>query len=311
MKLLTTLSFLIFIFVSDSAVAVRNYFWLVRIMPDLRTFVQGLAGVSIPEGATNAVAEMDFFRLSANSLTSRTGTGPGPRIQSGWNMNNLMALNWQQLRQGKITSSREVKGGLNSFVLTPHKYLLDLSNYLSRTASQIRKAVDRGAVDVVDPSFRFPIPSHIPLSIKVEDLADHSDHLSHSEIEILPPDTIQLLAPMTPVQSPITGIIQCSPLASALNAVSSTVSSESSFNPTIANLLSIFSDEVLCSDGSMDGIMFFVPSLNSYLSVSPSSNSVFSLVPHETFIRLGLIPGADSEDKSHLDPDSWGLGENN
>ena len=297
MKFLTTSLFvIIFIFVPDSAVAVRNYFWLVRIMPDLRTFVQGLVGVSIPEGATNTVAEMHFFRLSANGLTSRrTGTGPDSRIQSGWNINNLMSLNWQELQQGKITSSGkiEVKDGLNSFVLNPDNYFLDLNSYLSRMGALMR----RGLFYVFGPSYRFPIPCYIPLSISTGVSADHSDHL-------LPLDTsAQLIAPMTLVQSTITGMIQRSPLAGSLNAVfSDQVSSEASFNPTVADLLSNFSSEILYSDGNM----FFVPSLHSYLLVFPSANSVLSLVPHETFIRLGLIPGADSEDKNHLNPDSWG-----
>ena len=296
MKLLTTLSFfVIFIFVPDSAVAVRNYFWLVRMMPDLRTLVQGLVGVSIPEGATNAAAEVDFFRLSANSLTSRTGTRPAPGIQSGWNIHNLMALKWQKVQQRQITSSGEVE---DVFILNTHNYLIGLSLFLLSVSPY--------------SSFRFPfvLPPvfyNIPLSTgRVS--ADHSRHLLDSGIEILPPDTsTHLIAPMTPVQCSITGVIQSSPLANVLNAVSNDqVSSASSFNPAIANLLATFSSKILYSDGNI----FFVPSLHSYLLVSPSTNSVLSLVPHETFIRLDLIPGADSERESHLNPDSWGLGEN-
>lgn len=284
---------------ADSALAVNNYFWLVRITPNLRTLVQGLARVSIPEGATNSPAEMHYYPLSSNSLSSQTGTGPNPQVQSGWNIGNLMGLNWQALPQRRITSLGETSdSSYSSSLLSTQNYLPDMINLLFRPSPV------KSFFDVFGSPFGTPIPFFTkPLNTK--SLTDCIGYSLHSGVEILPESTnSQLIAPMTPVQpATIMGQIQGSQLASAINtAVIDQGTGESSFNPLISNLLSALAGEGSYSTNNM----FFAPTLNSYLLVSPLTNSVLSLVPHETLIKLGLIPGADSEDSSHINPDTWG-----
>ena len=275
----------------------NNYFWLVRIMPNLRTLVQGLARVSLPEGATNVVAEMNYYRLGSNSLPSSTGTGPNPQIQGGWNINNLMSLNWQALPQRRITSSGEVSENSRfSSIESVQNYFPDTWNELFRFPTT------RGLFGTSSSYFGLPAPFfHIPLNIKIT--ATPTGHALHNGVEIAPQSTnTQLIAPMTPVQSSITGQLHNSQLASLINAASNNQeSSESSFNPLITNLLCMLVNESPYSDN-----MFFIQSLNSYLLLSPSTNSVLTLVPHETLVRLGLIPDADGETESHRDPDTWG-----
>lgn len=282
---------------SNSVLAGSNYFWLVRIMPNLRTLVQGLARVSIPEGATNAAAEMNYYRLGSNSLPSSIGTGPNPQTQVSWNINNLMSLNWQALPQRRITSSGEVsESSTFSSIESVQNYFPDTWNELFRLSPM------RGLFGTSSSSFGLPIPFfHIPLNVKIT--ASPTGQALHNGVEIAPQGTnTQLIAPMTPVQSSITGQLQNSQLASIINtALSNQESSESSFNPLITNLFSMLANESPYSDN-----MFFIQSLNSYLLLSPSTNSVLSLVPHETLVRLGLIPDADAETDSHRDPDTWG-----
>ena len=302
MQLLTKLILLVIALITSGlVVAGGNYFWLVRIMPDLRTVVQGFARISVPEGATNAAAEMNYFRLDLNSLASSTGTGPNPQTQSGWNINSLTNLNWQTLPQRRITSSGEVRDGsycssLESF----QDYMPGLRYY------PFKFSPTRAFFGTSGTAFELPIP-FTPINMKIT--APNIDLLSHSEIESgieITPQNMgkQLIEPMTPLQSSITGLIQNSQLASAINtALSGQDLNKSSFNPAISNLLFALSD-----DNTYSNNMFYIPSLNSYLTLSPSTstNSALSLVPHETFIRLGLIPGADSQSERHLNPDTWG-----
>lgn len=290
---------LVFFLISPGlVVAGNNYFWLVRIMPNLRTIVQGLARVFAPEGAAIASANMHYYSLNSDSLPSGTGTGPNPQVQSGWNMNNLMSLNWQALPQRIITPSGE-KGdsSYSSFVKNIQSCLPDLSQ-----ASHIFPPV-RVGVGFSGASLGLPVPFWgLPLNLGMA--TGQTGSQLDSGIEIIPQGTSsQLIAPMTPVQSAITAQIQGSQLALAINAaVRDQGLSQSSFSPMISGLLASLADE-----GSYSGNnMFFAPSLNSYFMLSSATNSALSLVPHETLIRLGLIPDADSEDHSHLNPDTWG-----
>ncbi|MTI15186.1 hypothetical protein [Sansalvadorimonas verongulae] len=296
MQFLSRLIFFIFLStIPEIVIASKNdYFWLIRFLPNLSTLVQGLVRTSIPEGAKSATAEMHYYQLTSRSLP-RISKGPKPRLHNTWNIHNLKKVDWQALPQKRVVSS-EGHDARSHFVSAQisKDFRHDLHYPLRTLLYKTPLFIPRSTFDF--PSTIFGLPA-----INRKFLTFPAD--SDEGIEIIPPGKGSKLIPsLVPVEFSIAGNLSPSQLSRTIEtAVIHPGLEESSFDPTVTHLFS----ELAGEDSSEDN-MFFAPSLNSYLLVSPSRNSALSLTPHETLVNLGLIPDANKADDSHINPDTWG-----
>lgn len=293
-------------FVSNTVIASSKYFWLVKLSHDLRTTVHGLARVHIPEGASNVAASMQLYQLDQNSLPRQPNTGPNPHAQNGWNIGNLIGLNWQNLRQRQLTlyNNKQYNSPYSEFAPGAHSRT---SNFEHLTPKAFPYAFFCGGsgstLSIVDLGEPFDLSSKLR---NIKFAFANLDFVLESGIEIASQAaSSQLITSFTNIPPPILNQIQDSPLANALNTALGAQSPEtSSYDHAVAELLSSF--ERPAAAATMHHNIYFSPSLESYLSISPLTNSALSLVPHETLVHLGLIPNTNSEDEAHLNPDHWG-----
>jgi hypothetical protein len=317
---------LLFLFLSSLyylPLAGNNYYWLLKIRPNLRTFISGLGKTPLAEGGLTVKPEMHFYHLNKDYLEKRISKGPNPQVDNGWNIRKLIDLNWQNLPKTKITTLNNQPSYYHSSPdSVTQEQLQDLKecerlisaisptrNIFSRSGCFLNNATDylnTPWVNLHSAIYHFDLPVKKLIEIKAKDF----------------PLTDELI-PIPPFKlSPQKGSLLMSTIDEVLLKHQP---DDSVFDPNVANLLSALDldEDILLSalDSDIDILLsicddeknatqkehlFFCPALKSYLQFFEKSQSATTLIPHDTMIKLGLIPGASYENETHMNPDNWG-----
>lgn len=292
--------FVYFFTLAELALATKNqYFWLIRLAgPAIRASLQGFVRARVPEGATNALPQMQYFPIVPGRSPAGTASGSGIQVQRGWNINNL-ATPWS--------------GGTGRWAFTPFtigdgehpSFLLNSQSTVDGLESALlwfSKIAAFFGVDSKGILNSFSIPEKAMWN------ADYLG-LSGTGFEIPSADaSAQLIVSMVPIHTSQTETVPASgtELANALNAAIPSQSKASgqdgdTGNSMMTNLLLTLADQTMPLDSSL----YFSPTLGSYFLVSPTLNTVLTLVPHQTILRLGLASGANRMTPYESDPDNW------
>ena len=292
-----------------------RFFWGIRYTPDLKMLVHGLARVSLPkEKAGTVAAEMQLFSLGKNKGPSPTSVVPA--TAKNWSIRSLMKMDWQKQPQ---------------VALQMHSY-----NGSTSDASGSVHSRGRSIISQFDAEEQPRVPAEFEVDFRPLPLRQHfnatgdwvipyffgypgrirggftryrSPWFKRGGIEIssLPeiaesPAVKQILQSLNPVER--MNISNDSPLVQAITAVA-TGETGAIFQGEIGEFLAHLGGEP-----SAEPIknMYFSPEYEMYLKLAASEGGTqgIALVSHEAMVKQGLIPGAESSNPQHMNPEQWG-----
>lgn len=295
-----------FIALSHVTLSGSSYFWLLKIKPNLRTFVNSFGRV-YPDvhstAKTGSPLTIDLFHLNQKNLATQKGIGPNPQRDTNWDIKKLESLNWQELPQTRIIAYANRPTSIShkpiEYSPTSQDQLFSQDQLLFEFCN--RNLFNRSPFYLNGPLAYLNIPWN-----NIANAARIHNSSAYKYIEITPSkDSSPLIDTLKSIPFQEYHQENNSKLVNAIQKSELIHVSDTSYNPLIFKFLS----GINSSNSIKQQNNFYSTKLKSYSSYSDGDGSLVTLVPHETMINLNLIPKADIENDAHINPDNWGNGE--
>ncbi|UYM17707.1 hypothetical protein [Endozoicomonas euniceicola] len=275
-----------------------QYFWLARILPNLRTIATALVRVSPQHLQSVASLQARAFYLNGMQTASRSPGSVGRVL----GINDLVRQDWSVLPQQNIDINSET-GRTSSDYFTPQQPVGHFSTSLADSLFSIIGS------NFPHQPLLFGAGAHsVPFStlLSTRPLFDQPRVL-----EFTPPGTNHpIIVGLQPLTDNSARLRPRSSLAEAIEhalpsrAESSNQAATNNRHALLSNLLMQLSTGG--TSGGTSGLLYFSRPHGAYLHWPNHGQHLSVLVPHDTVIRLGLINGATGDNTKHLEPDHWG-----